>query len=143
MARTKIELPSEFIFSTKIDLRISDINYGGHLGHDTVLTLSHEARVRLLSEHGYSEIDIEGAGLIMADVAVVYKSETFYGDTVVIKIGTGDHSKRSFEFIYLLENQNTGNEIARVKTGIVFFDYSERKSVPMPDGFKRIFFSKE
>lgn len=140
MARIKINLPTNYIFSTKLTLRISDINYGGHLGHDTILTLSHEARVRLLSKYGYSEIDIEGAGLIMADVAIVYKSESFYGDTVKINIGTGDHSKKSFEFLYLLQNDKTGNEVARVKTGIVFFDYKNRKSVNMPDNFRQIFF---
>lgn len=140
MTRTRIELPSDYIFSTSIDLRISDINYGGHLGHDTILTLCHEARVRLLEKYGYSEVDIEGAGLIMADVEIVYKSESFYGDTINIKIAAGDYGKKSFEFLYLLENKKTGNEVARVKTGIVFFDYETRKSVAMPEKFKQIFF---
>lgn len=143
MSRIKINLPGKFIFSTDINLRISDINYGGHLGHDTVLSLSHEARVRLLSKHNFTEINIDGAGLIMADVGAIYKSESFYGDIVKISIGTGDHGKRSFEFIYLLENKTTSKEIARVKTGLVFFDYENRKTVNMPEVFKNAFFSEK
>ena len=140
MVRIRIDLPSKYVFSTEIKVRISDINYGGHLGHETVLSLSHEARVRLLTKHNFSELDIDGAGLIMADVGVVYKSECFYGDTVKVSIGAGDHGKRSFEFIYLLENSETSKEIARAKTGLVFFDYKNRKSVSMPKIFKDAFF---
>ncbi len=37
MARINIELPDKFIYSTEIPIRITDINYGGHLAHDSVL----------------------------------------------------------------------------------------------------------
>ena len=57
MARIKIELPEKFIFSTEIPLRISDINYGGHLGNDAVLSIAHEARIRFFNKHGFKEID--------------------------------------------------------------------------------------
>lgn len=140
MARIRIDPPSEYIFSTEITIRISDINYGGHLGHETLLSLCHEARVRLLSRYNFSEMDIDGVGLIMADVGVVYKSECFYGDTVKVNIGTGDPRKSSFEFIYFLQNSDTLMEIARAKTGLVFYDYENKKTVPMPAVFKDVFF---
>ena len=80
MSRIKIDLPSRFVFSTQIPIRIDDINYGSHLGHDSVLTLAHEARVRFLTAHGYTEDNIEGVGIIMGDVGITYSSEAFYGD---------------------------------------------------------------
>ena len=46
MARVEIELPEQFPFATEIPIRISDINYGNHLGNDAVLSLAQEARVR-------------------------------------------------------------------------------------------------
>ncbi|MGH7791582.1 MAG: acyl-CoA thioesterase, partial [Thermodesulfobacteriota bacterium] len=79
MARVKLDLPEEFVFSTEIPLRVNDINYGGHLGHDSILTLTHEARVRLLRKYGLTEINIYGPGLIISDAVIVYKSEAFYG----------------------------------------------------------------
>ena len=138
MARMRIELPDKFIFSTEIVPRISDINYGGHLGHDSVLSLTHEARVRFLKRHNYSEMDIEGAGLIMSEVGIVYKSETFYGDTVIIKISIGEFGKTHFELIYLLENKQSKKEIARVKTGLVCFDYKNKKTVEIPKPFYKL-----
>jgi hypothetical protein len=41
MARVKIDLPDKFIFKTEIPIRINDINYGGHLGNDAVLSIDY------------------------------------------------------------------------------------------------------
>lgn len=137
MPRTRIDLPDRFVFSTDITTRIYDINYGGHLGHDSVLTLAHEARVRFLAKHGYSEKNIDGVGLIMGDAAIVYSSEAFYGDVIRISIGIGDHGAPFFELLYLLVNEKSGNEVARVKTSLVFFDYEKRKTARMPEEFRK------
>ena len=54
MARIKIAVPPQFTFSTQIPVRITDINYGGHLGNDALLALLHEARVQFLRRYGYT-----------------------------------------------------------------------------------------
>ncbi|GIW48484.1 MAG: thioesterase [Deltaproteobacteria bacterium] len=142
MARIKIELPQEFDFSTEIPLRISDINYGGHLGHDSVVSLTHEARVRFLREYGYSELNIEGWGLIVSDLVVIYRSEAFYGETVKIDIAVCDFNKYGCDLVYRITDKETQREIARAKTGIVFFDYATKKVVNVPEKFKSLFTSK-
>ena len=86
MARVKIELPREFIFKTEIPIRINDINYGGHLGNDAVLSIAHEARLRFLKQHNFTELDAGGAGIIMVDAAIQYKAEGFYGDIITVEI---------------------------------------------------------
>lgn len=55
-----IEIPGRFQFSTDIRVRISDINYGMHVGHDSFLTITHEARVRFLKSLGATEGDVFG-----------------------------------------------------------------------------------
>jgi acyl-CoA thioester hydrolase len=135
MARIKIDLPEKFDFSTEIPLRISDINYGGHLGHDSVLSLTHEARVRLLRKYGFTEMDIDGSGLIVSDVAIVYRSEAFYGEILKIEIAICDFNKYGCDLIYKITEKETGREIARAKTGIVFFNYENRKVSLIPDKF--------
>ena len=74
MARVTIDVPEQFPFSTDIPVRISDINYNNHLGHDSVIALIHEARVRFLNTHGFTELDIDGFGLVMIDLVVLYKA---------------------------------------------------------------------
>ncbi|MXZ13067.1 MAG: thioesterase [Candidatus Dadabacteria bacterium] len=137
MSRIKIDIPSRFVFSTQIPIRIDDINYGSHLGHDSVLTLTHEARVRFLTTHGYTEDNIEGVGIIMGDVGITYSSEAFYGDVLEISIGIGEYGNHFCELVYVLVNEKSGKEVARVKTSLVFFDYKERKTVRMPEEFRR------
>ena len=139
MARVKIELPQKFVFKTQISLRISDINYGGHLGHDSVLSLTHEARVRLFKEHGFTELDVFGPGIIISDVAIQYKSEGFYGHTVVVEIAVCDYVKYGCDLVYKLSNSETGEDIAYVKTGIVFMHYEKREVAPVPERFKELF----
>jgi YbgC/YbaW family acyl-CoA thioester hydrolase len=139
MARIRLDLPKQFAFSTEIQVRIRDINYGGHLGNDSVLSLMHEARLRFLTRYGYSESNIEGFGFIMIDSVIVYKSQAFYGDTLTIEVAVDEFSKYGFDFIYRMTNKETGQEIARAKTGIVFFDYEKNKIARVPQKFKTLF----
>jgi YbgC/YbaW family acyl-CoA thioester hydrolase len=136
MARTRLDLPQPFNFKTEMPVRITDLNYGGHLGNDTVLSLLHEARVRFLNSMGYSEFDIEGAGIIMADAVIQYRLEAFYGDVLTIEVTAAGFEKVSCDFFYRITNSETGKEVVRAKTTIVFFDYENRKKIPVPEKFK-------
>ena len=139
MARVQLELPKKFDFSTDIPLRIGDINYGGHLGHDSVLSLTHEARVRFLKKYGFSEKNIFGSGLIISDAAIVYKSEAFYGEIMKIEIAISEFNKYGFDLIYRISEKKSKREVARVKTGMVFFNYKKRKIARVPPKFKKLF----
>lgn len=127
MPRIKIELPQKFIFKTELALRITDINYGGHLGNDSLLSIIHEARVRFLNHLGYSESNLEGNGIIMIDAAIQYKSEGFYGDSLIIEIDVNSFSGIGCDFVYRITNKSNGKVIALAKTGIVFFNYEKEK----------------
>ena len=134
MARVRLKLPDSFPFETLIRVRVDDINYGGHLGNDSVLSLLHEARVRFLQHYGFTELDIGGAGTIMTDAVVMYLAEAFLGDIIRIRVTTGDFNKYGCDFLYQLD-KNDGKEIARAKTGMVCFDYGARKMMRVPDVF--------
>lgn len=139
MPRIHISLPETFTFSCELPVRVSDLNYGGHVGNDSVLTLMQEARVLYYRYLGFqNEISLEGAiGQVVADAAVVYRSESFLGDVLIIEIAATDFNKYGFDLVYRLFNKATGKEVARGKTGIVCFDYEKRKMVALPDRLKQ------
>ena len=139
MARIKIDLPQKFGFETELPVRITDINYGGHLGNDALLGLIHEARLRFLSDLGYSEHDIEGAGIIMSDAAIVYQAECFYGDVLKFQVTAGEFSRAGYDIFYKVTKSKTGGPVAEAKTGIVFYDYQAKKVLPVPEGFRKRF----
>ncbi|MFD2229317.1 acyl-CoA thioesterase [Alkalimarinus sediminis] len=167
MSRVKISFPEITHFSTELDVRIGDINQGNHLGHDRMITMIHEARIQFFRSLGYEELDIDGVGTLVADLAISYQNEAFYGDRLRFDISVQDISRKSCQFIYRVvkfsdsstlngDSVNTKTEktkgeavsgdmcgnhvkrdelIALAKTGVVFFDYAQRKSVAVPTGF--------
>jgi acyl-CoA thioester hydrolase len=134
MARIKIELPLTFTFQAQLPIRITDLNYGNHVGNDTVLTLLHEARMQFLRQFDYTEMNFGGVGMIMSDVAIQFKSELFYGDIVLASVAAGEFSKAGFEFYYKLEKESGGKTllVAIAKTGMVCYDYGKKKIVAVP-----------
>ena len=136
MPRIKIGVP-EKIFDTAINIpvRITDINYGDHVGNDSLVGIIHEARMQFLQQGGFpTELDIDGVGLIMSDLTVEFKNESFYNDIINVKIGTGDITKVSFELFYILTAIRNMKEvlIANAKTTMISFDYKSKKVVPIP-----------
>ncbi|TPE45368.1 acyl-CoA thioesterase [Pontibacter mangrovi] len=131
MARVKVYIPNHTHFTARIPVRVTDLNYGNHLGNDALLSIMHEARMQLLGHFGWSELSIGGASMIMADVAIEYKGEGFYGDVLTIELAFDDLSKYGFDITYHITNQN-GKEVARAKTGMLCFNYQERKLMSLP-----------
>ena len=134
MSRIKLDMPETYLFSTTIDVRITDLNYGNHLANDSLLSIIHEVRVRFLNHFGYSEFDIEGIGIMMADVVIIYKSQSYYGDVLKIEVGVGDISKKSCDFYYRV-TKDEDKVVALCKTAIVFFDYQSQKPANIPEQF--------
>ena len=134
MSRIKLTMPDDYLFSTQIPVRITDLNYGKHLGNDALLSVLHEARVRFLARYDYTESDIEGVGIIMADAVIIYKCQSYYGDQLTIQIAVEDISKKSCDLYYHVANQS-GNVVALCKTAIVFYGYQSQKPVNIPAGF--------
>ena len=72
----------------------------------------------------------------MADAAIMFRSEAFYGDILKIEISVGEISSSGFDLYYKFINEKTQKEVARIKTGMVCFDYKERKIKGVPEVFR-------
>ncbi|RZK62574.1 MAG: thioesterase [Hymenobacter sp.] len=132
MARVKVSLPESFGFAVEIPVRITDLNYGAHLGNDALLSLLHEARVQFLASLGTAEFDpATRQGFILVDVAIEYKAEAFHGDVLTIALAANDANKYGFDIVYQVKNQHN-KEVARAKTGMLCFDYTTRKLRALP-----------
>ena len=144
MARIKIDLPGNFPYITNIEVRITDINNGGHVGNDSILSILQEARVRFFNHYGYTELNLEGVGMIMSDVGIEFKAELFYGEKITASVAAGNFSKVSFDIFYKLEKiaadarpddpvgQGKTIPVAYAKSGVVTYDYQQKKIVPVP-----------
>ncbi|MGG9971422.1 acyl-CoA thioesterase [Ferruginibacter sp. SUN002] len=140
MARIKIVSPEKIVTSITIPVRITDINYGNHVGNDSFVSIIHEARVLWLKQNNFSELDVAGSALIMSGLAIEFKSESFYGDILTIDIIGGEISKIGFELFYKITTQRNSSTIlvANAQTDMVCFDYKNKKLMPVPDALKNI-----
>ena len=140
MARVKINIPKEILANIIIPIRITDINYGNHVGNDSFVGILHEVRVIWLSMHNYAELNIGDAGLIMSDLEIEFKWEAFYGDVIEAQISAGEVSKIGFELYYQLFTTRNNKRILllNAKTGMICYNYTNKKVTPLPENFKKI-----
>jgi acyl-CoA thioester hydrolase len=131
MSRIKLTLPGKFSFTATIPVRITDLNYGNHVGNDAVLSIIHEARMQFLSHHGFAELDCAGVGLIMSDVGIEFKKEIFYGDVLSVNIAAVNFTSIGFDLYYQILNKEKAVTVL-AKTGMVCYDYDKKKITAVP-----------
>ena len=108
MARIEIEYPEgKTVFSHKLPVRIGDENYFGHLGHDSLIKLIHEARARFFTGLGHHEGDTNGFSCIVSDLAVMYRSEAHYPQVLEVEIAPGDIGSHRCELYYRVSQPDT------------------------------------
>ena len=131
MSRIKLTLPEQFTFTATIPVRITDLNYGNHVGNDSVLSIIHEARMQFLIHHGFSELNCGGIGLIMSDVGIEFKKEIFYGDVLSVNIASNNFTSVGFDLYYKILTKD-GAVTALAKTGMICYDYDKKKIAQVP-----------
>ncbi len=117
------------LFRLSIPVRITDLNYGNHLGNDALVSILHESRAAWLKGYGLTELEAGGVGMIMTELHVVYKAEGFYGDELEIIISKHEHSSRGFTLHYLVSKHSNEKKItvAEATTKMLCYDYSLKK----------------
>jgi len=139
MARIKIDRHPQYPHTLDLAIRVSDLNYGAHLGYDRILTLAHEARVQIFSGWGLTELNLGDGrtGIVAGDAGVNYTGEGFQGD--VLEIGTLalDIGPVTFRLAHRFFNRKTGVNVAFAEIGFVAFDYEKRTPGKIPDVFAR------
>lgn len=142
MAKIRIDLPARFIFRTELAVYASHINYGNHMDNAAMIQLVSEARMRFFASLGFSEDDVDGPGIIVADLAIQYRAEVFHGDVLIFDLTVTDPGRVGCDIVFQVTDQAKGHEVARGKNGIVFFNYTTRKPVEIPHAFAaKVFFN--
>ena len=132
-------MPSSYRFSCTIPVRIGDVNYGGHVGNDAIVSILHESRLQFLASIGCTELDAYGTAMIMSDLAVLYKGEGFYGDLLTVEVTAEELTSAGFDLFYRISTERDGKKIilAEAKTGMICFNYEQRKVARLPEALKQ------
>ncbi len=139
MSSLKSQLPEQFSFQCTIPLRITDLNYGGHVGNDRVMALLQEARVQFLATKGYSELQLDQAGMILTKAQFELRCELHYGYPLIAFVQVGNFTSKGFDLFYKLETTIEGRPTLAVLalTTMVCYDYEMKKVVALSESARQ------
>ncbi len=123
-------------FTLPYQVRIADINYGGHVSNAAVLHYFQDARIGYLQALGpYSELDLgEGCGVILPEAQLRYLAEMFLGEQLEIGVRVSEVRNSSWRMEYRIERE--GRATAEGWTMLVCFDYALRKARRLPEALR-------
>ena len=138
MQRVKITAPEKFIFNMERTVGISDVNYARHMDSVAMITIIHEARLQFLAKLGFTESNIYGLGMVVTDLAIDFRSESFANDLLVIEVGVSKFNKYGFDIGFQVTNSALETVVCIAKMGVVFFDFDKHKLAELPKVFESI-----
>lgn len=140
MARLQLQFPEDqFCFTTQMSVRVTDINAGNHLGNDSMISMISEARARFLNEYGVQETGRDGVGIVVTDLATVYRAEAHAHDQLLFEVGLMDVNKYGGDITFRISRPASSTLIAMAKQGFVFFNYQIGQVMAMPGEFRGLF----
>ncbi|MCG8413907.1 MAG: thioesterase family protein [Pseudomonadales bacterium] len=135
MPRVKVSSPEQFLFSMERSVGISDLNYAKHLDSVHMVQILHEARLQFLASLGFTEANVFGLGMVVTDLAVDYRSESFADDRLIIDVGLDDFNRYGFDICMQVTNSALETIVCQAKMGIVFFDFDKHQIAEVPPAF--------
>ena len=122
-----------FKFSIQLKIRVSDLNYGAHVGYQNYFSYFQEARMAYLDQFDFSELDIGGCGMIVAEANCKYKQELFLHDTIDVACAVREIKSKMFVMHYRITKQN--GLCAEGITKNFGYDYEASKVSRLPEAF--------
>ncbi len=143
MPQVKLSEQEVYEFRSSIQVRPQDINYGGHMGNDNLISLVGAARAYLFRSMGLSELDLgdRQTGIIITDMVVNYKAEAFMFDELLIDTHIDEVVQKGFRMFHRVRKDM--KLIALVETGFVTYNYAAKKTAPVPPSFLKCLESRQ
>src|SRR5690554_4961141 len=139
MARVEIDLPEPFNFSSQGDGLVKPNNFGPQLANAQPGRLPNEARARLMQSIAVEKSLAGSRSFINADLAVIYKAEAKYADTLQIEVAATDFHRYGCDFVYRVTRIQDNQLIAIAKTAMLSFDYETGKLAEVGEDFPQRF----
>lgn len=135
MPRTKLTEQPMYEFRYAITLQPRDINYGGHLGVDSLVSIIGTARAYIFKSIRLSERNLgdNRVGIIMTDFLVNLKAEGFMFDNLEVHTHVGELTKNGFRFFHKITRGES--LVALAEAGFLAYDYTGKKVTSVPVKF--------
>ncbi|MFY0991363.1 acyl-CoA thioesterase [Halomonas sp. C05BenzN] len=138
MERVRLEFPAaDIVHRHPLTVRVTDMNYGRHLGHDTLVSLLHEARIQAFGALGLTEWDMGGYPSLVADLAVQYQSEARWPDALVVETAIPPPEGRVISVYHRVRHAEGGRPVATARLNVMLVDPDAGRPVAIPEDVRQ------
>ena len=127
---------SEYTVVHEIVPRFRDTDAMGHINNAVYVTYLEVARQvywARLDEHS----DYRRVPFILAHVTIDFRSEALVSEVLEAGLRLEWIGEKSFAFVYRIWEKTTGRAVAEATTIQVCYDYTSKKTIPMPRELRR------
>ncbi|MFO7646514.1 MULTISPECIES: acyl-CoA thioesterase [Halomonas] len=134
MERVRLEFPeAAIVHRHPLTVRVTDMNYGRHLGHDTLVSLLHEARIQAFAALGLTEWDMGGYPSVVADLAIQYQSEARWPDALVVETAIPAPGSKAVTVYHRVRHAEGGRPVATARLNVMLVDPAAGRPVSVPE----------
>jgi len=138
MERVSLEFPNAAVIHRHpLTVRVTDMNYGRHLGHDALVSLLHEARMQAFASLDLPEWDMHGYPSVVVDLTVQYQQEARFPDALVIETAVPDPEGKALTVFHRVTKAETGDVVATARVNKLLIDLAAGRPVAIPDAVKQ------
>ena len=120
----------------KMDIPVAwgEMDAFGHVNNVVYLRWFETGRMAFFSQVGVSLRDIEqGAGPILTHTSCSFRKPVTFPDTITVHTAISRIGTKSFVMQYRVESHALGDTAAEGDGTVVWFDYGQGTTVPVPD----------
>jgi acyl-CoA thioester hydrolase len=116
--------------------RFRDTDAMGHINNAVYVTYIEVARQEYWRAFS-REQDYRRVPFILAHVTIDFRSEALVREVLVLAIRCGGIGTKSFTFEYEIRERDSGRLVVEASSVQVCYDYTAKRSVPVPDELRR------
>ncbi|MBS9404711.1 acyl-CoA thioesterase [Halomonas sp. TRM85114] len=138
MERVRLQFPeADLVHRHPLTVRITDMNYGRHLGHDALVSLLHEARTHALRSLDLSEADLGGHASVVADLAVQFQAEARWPDALVVETALPAPRGKAIAAYHRVLREDDGRIVATARLNLLLLDSVSGRPAVVPDALSQ------
>ncbi|MFT5824144.1 MAG: acyl-CoA thioester hydrolase [Crocinitomix sp.] len=125
------------MITTKIQLRFSDFDMGGHVHNAAYLNYFESARIGFFMVGFGQDWDWKKDGLIIKKNTIEYHIPTFIEEKIHVEVACNNIGSKSFTLTYsVLDAKNKLK--AYGESVVVSFDYKQQKTISIPANMRKL-----
>jgi acyl-CoA thioester hydrolase len=126
----------DFRHRTSLQVRFRDIDAFGHVNNAVFFSYVEQARIRYLLDVVRPGTGFDRMPLILARVAIDYRSPIFFDDDIVVETRVDRIGRTSFAMSHRMAAGAGGRHVADVESVLVTYDYPSSSPIPVPDEWR-------